>query len=520
MSDKIIKSTLIVSVMTMLSRVLGLLRDMVIMGVFGAGGLTDAFLVAFKIPNFLRRLFAEGAFSQAFVPILSEYKTTASHYEVQVLVRKVAGALLLILSAFTALVVVFAPQVIGVFAFGFMGDEAKFSTATELLRVTFPYLLFITLTAFAGSILQSYEHFAMPAFAPVLLNVCMIIGALYLAPYFDKPIMVLGYAVAVAGILQLVIHFPQLFRRQLLLPPQLGFEHEGVQRILQLMLPAIFGVSVTQINLLFNSVFASFLQNGSVSWLYTAERLSELPLGLIGVAIGTVILPSLSASQTNADRKAFSTTLDWATRLVVLVGLPASVAMFMISDILVQALFMRGEFGRHDAYMSGLALQGLAGGILGFMLIKVFAPAFFARQESKLPVKIGMIAIVANIVFSLLFMVVFEKMHIAPHAGLAFANTLSSLLNAGLLYFYLHHHRIFRLGSHWKPLFIQLVLANIVMALALWQMVQYFPSDASQLARLLALAGICIGGALVYAVSLLLTGFRVNQLKPTIKIID
>lgn len=517
MSEQLAKSTLIVSSMTMLSRILGLVRDIVIMSVFGAGGMTDAFLVAFKLPNFLRRLFSEGAFSQAFVPVLTEYKNTSTHQDVRILISQMTGVLLLILSALTALVVAFAPQVIGVFAFGFDPTSEKFTTATDLLRVTFPYLLLVTLTAFAGSILQSYNRFAISAFAPVLLNVCMIIGAIYVAPCFskqlDKPIMALGYAVAVAGLLQLIIHFPQLFQQKLLASPAINFRHEGVQRILRLMLPAIFGVSVTQINMLFNSVFASMLPDGSVSWLYTAERMSELPLGLIGVAIGTVILPNLSANATENDSKAFGATLDWATRMVVLVGLPASIALILLGDVVMQALFLHGEFTLNDALMSGQALQGMAGGILGFMLIKVFAPAFFARQDSRLPVKIGVIAIIANIIFSLIFMAIFKHFNIAPHVGLAIANTLASFVNAGLLYFYLHQQGIFRFGSHWKRLALQFGTANGAMALALWQMVQLFPTAGSQSMRLLALAGICIGGALVYGTVLLLTGFRLKNLQ-------
>lgn len=511
MPQQLAKSTLIVSSFTMLSRLLGLLRDVVIMSVFGAGGMTDAFLVAFKLPNFLRRLFSEGAFSQAFVPVLTEYKNSSNHQDVRVLISQMTGALLLILSALTALVVVFAPHVIGVFALGFDPTSEKFSTATDLLRVTFPYLLLVTLTAFAGSILQSYQRFAVSAFAPVLLNVCMIIGALYIAPLFNKPIMALGYAVAGAGVLQLIIHFPQLFRQKLLVRPRMNFQHDGVKKILRLMLPAIFGVSVTQINMLLNSVFASTLPDGSVSWLYTAERMSELPLGLIGVAIGTVILPSLSANVT--DNKEFGATLDWATRLVVLVGLPASLALLLISNVLMQALFLRGEFTLNDAHMSGQALQGLAGGILGFMLIKVFAPAFFARQDSRLPVKIGVIAILANVIFSLVFMAVFKNINLAPHTGLALANTLASLVNAGLLYFYLHRQGIFRLGSHWKKLALQFGVANGAMALALWQMIGFFPPNGSQLLKLLALAGICVGGSVVYGVVLWLAGFRLKDLK-------
>ncbi len=369
--------------MTMLSRILGLVRDMVLMGVFGAGGLMDAFLVAFKIPNFLRRLFAEGAFSQAFVPILTEYKETRSFNEVQLLISRVSGVLSSILLVLTVVVILLAPQVVYVFAPGFAGDTTKFNAATELLRLTFPYLLFISMTAFFGSILQSYGRFAAPAFAPVLLNLCMIGGALLVSPLLDKPIMALGYAVALSGLLQLLLQLPQLWQQKLLVPPSLGFGDEGVRRILKLMLPAIFGVSVTQINLLLSTVFASLMIAGSVSWMYAAERLSELPLGLIGVAIGTVILPSLSSSRAKSDHDTFKKTMDWAARLIIVIGLPASLAMFVLSDVLMDALFVRGQFTHQDALMSGVALKALSGGILGFMLIKIFAPAFFCRSRHQ-----------------------------------------------------------------------------------------------------------------------------------------
>lgn len=513
MASRLFRSTMIVSSMTMLSRIMGLVRDMIVMAVFGAGGLMDAFLVAFKIPNFLRRLFAEGAFSQAFVPVLSEYKTKYHLTEVQILISRVSGALTLILSLLTVIVITFAPYVITLFAPGFSNDSEKFHTATDLLRLTFPYLLFISLTAFAGSILQSYQRFAMPAFAPVLLNLCMIGGALILAPMMSKPIMALGYAVAVSGILQLFIQLPQLYSQKLLVMPKIDFQHEGVKRILALMLPAIFGVSVTQINLLLNTVFASLMQTGSVSWLYAAERMSELPLGLIGVAIGTVILPSLSASRAKGDDVEFRKTLDWASRLIVLVGLPASIAMFMISDVLMMSLFMRGEFGMNDALMAGLALKSMAGGILGFMLIKIFAPAFFARQDTKTPVKIGIASVFANMIFSASFIGLFYLLGISLHAGLALATTGASVVNAGLLYYFLHKRDIFRFGSHWKKLMAQFLFANVCMGVALWFAVELFPSDAGQWQRIFALLLICVVGAVVYGIALLATGFRPHHLK-------
>ncbi|WP_230661202.1 murein biosynthesis integral membrane protein MurJ [Psychrobacter sp. I-STPA10] len=511
--SRLFRSTMVVSTMTMLSRILGLVRDMVLMSVFGAGGLMDAFLVAFKIPNFLRRLFAEGAFSQAFVPVLSEYKERFNLVEVQILISRTSGALLLILSLLTAIVIIASPWVITLFAPGFADNPVQFNTASELLRLTFPYLLFISMTAFAGSILQSYGRFAAPAFAPVLLNLCMIGAALIVAPMLDTPIMALGYAVAAAGLLQLLIQLPQLWQQRLLVAPKVDFKHEGVKRILRLILPAIFGVSVTQINLLLNTILASLMMSGSVSWLYAAERLSELPLGLIGVAIGTVILPSLSASEAKKDDVSFKKTLDWAARLIILVGIPAATAMFMLSDVLMQALFMRGEFKLIDAGMSGLALRSMAGGILGFMLIKIFAPAFFARQDIKTPVKIGVISVVANMIFSLIFIGLFYLIDLPLHGGLALATTGASFVNAGLLYYFLQKKGIFRFEAHWKKMLGQFMLSNIAMVTALYFALPYFPTHGAQWQRIIALLIICVLGAVVYGVVLLATGFRPRQLK-------
>jgi putative peptidoglycan lipid II flippase len=497
--SRLFRSTMVVSSMTMLSRILGLVRDIVLLSVFGAGGLMDAFLVAFKIPNFLRRLFAEGAFSQAFVPVLSEYKEKYSLQQVQILVSRTSGALLLILSMLTVVVMLMAPWVVTLFAPGFADQPDKFAITAELLRLTFPYLLFISMTAFASGILQSYGRFAAPAFAPVLLNLCMIGAALVFSPMFETPIMALGYAVAIAGLLQLLIQLPQLSQQKLLVLPKIDFQHEGVKRILKLMLPAIFGVSL--------------MIGGSVSWLYAAERMSELPLGLIGVAIGTVILPSLSKSEAQKDDVTFKKTIDWAARLIVVVGLPAAAALFMLSDVLMQALFLRGEFTMRDAQMSSLALRSMAGGILGFMLIKVFAPAFFARQDIRTPVKIGIISVFANMVFSVIFIGIFYLLEIPLHGGLALATTGASFVNAGLLYYFLHKRDIFRFGSHWKKLFAQFVMATSAMVGVLYVMLPYFPTGEVQWQRLVALLIMCSVGAAVYGVVLLASGFRPHQLK-------
>lgn len=508
------RSTFIVSAMTMLSRVLGLVRDMVLLNVFGAGKDFDTFVVAFRIPNFFRRLFAEGAFSQAFIPVLTEYKTTKLHAEVQILISRVFGCLLTVMSLLTLFCMIAAPVILYVYAPGFHNDPAKFDLAVDMFRLTIPYLMFMSLTAFASSILNSYGSFASPAFSPVLLNVAMIAGAWWLAPHMATPIMALGWAVVAAGVLQLAIQIPELWNKKLLIPPKIDFKHEGVDRILKLMLPALFGVSVTQINLLLNTIWASFMQDGSVSWLYSAERMTELPLGLIGVAIGTVILPSLSVSKAEQDQAKFRRMLDWAARVIFLVGIPASIALFMLSTPIIQALFQHGAFDARDTQMTAMALQCMSGGVLAFMLIKVFAPGFYAIQDTKTPVRVGLMAVAANAILNVIFIGFFKLIDWqAEHMALAIASSGSALVNAGMLYFYLHKKDIFRFGAHWKKLFIQYAIANAVMIVALWIGLTWYKGDVSQWIRILEVVGLCVLGVFAYAVALLATGFRPRHLK-------
>ncbi|RZG76970.1 murein biosynthesis integral membrane protein MurJ [Acinetobacter sp. WCHAc060025] len=508
------RSTFIVSAMTMLSRVLGLVRDMVLLNVFGAGKDFDTFVVAFRIPNFFRRLFAEGAFSQAFIPVLTEYKTTKLHAEVQILISRVFGCLLTVMSLLTLFCMIAAPVILYVYAPGFHNDPAKFDLAVDMFRLTIPYLMFMSLTAFASSILNSYGSFASPAFSPVLLNVAMIAGAWWLAPHMATPIMALGWAVVAAGVLQLAIQIPELWNKKLLIPPKIDFKHEGVDRILKLMLPALFGVSVTQINLLLNTIWASFMQDGSVSWLYSAERMTELPLGLIGVAIGTVILPSLSVSKAEQDQAKFRRMLDWAARVIFLVGIPASIALFMLSTPIIQALFQHGAFDARDTQMTAMALQCMSGGVLAFMLIKVFAPGFYAIQDTKTPVRVGLMAVAANAILNVIFIGIFKLIDWqAEHMALAIASSGSALVNAGMLYFYLHKKDIFRFGAHWKKLFIQYAIANAVMIVALWIGLTWYKGDVSQWIRILEVVGLCVLGVFAYAVALLVTGFRPRHLK-------
>ncbi|MBF7688809.1 murein biosynthesis integral membrane protein MurJ [Acinetobacter rathckeae] len=509
------RSTFVVSAMTMLSRILGLVRDMVLLNVFGAGKEFDVFVVAFRIPNFFRRLFAEGAFSQAFIPVLTEYKTERIHAEVQILISRVFGCLLMLMSTITLLAMLVAPAIIYIYAPGFHDHPEKFAQAVGMFRLTIPYLLFMSLTAFASSILNSYESFFSPAFSPVLLNVAMIAGAWWLSPHMETPIMSLGWAVIAAGMVQLAIQIPELWRKKLLITPKVDFKHDGVQKILKLMLPALFGVSVTQINLLLNTIWASFMQDGSVSWLYSAERMTELPLGLIGVAIGTVILPSLSARHAEQDTEKFKAMIDWAARVIILVGVPASLALFMLSTPIIQSLFQHGEFSVRDTHMTALALQSMSGGVLAFMLIKVFAPGFYAQQDTKTPVRVGLIAVATNALSNVVFITLFKYLdwH-APHMALGISSSLSALANAGLLYYFLHTRGIFRFGSHWKKIALQYAVANIAMVIALLCGLHFYDGTLSQWIRIAEVIGLCVVGVVAYSVALLLSGFRPRHLRP------
>lgn len=458
--SSLLRSSGVVSVMTLLSRVFGLVRDVVVAALFGASSGADAFFVAFKIPNFFRRLFAEGAFSQAFVPVLSEYRSRNSDKDVRALADSVAGVLGMILLVLTILAVASSEALTWLFAPGFADDANKFGLASEMLRITFPYLMMISLTALAGSILNSYGYFAVPAFTPVLLNLVLISAALWLTPWFSEPIIGLAWGVFIAGLVQLFFQFPFLMRMGLLPRPRLDYRHEGVRRIFRLMLPALFGVSVSQLNLLLDTILASFLQTGSISWLYYSDRLAELPLGVIGIAIATVILPSLSRKHADQSSQAFSDTMDWALRMVILIGVPAATALIVLAEPLVTTIFYYGEMTRFDVMMASASLRAYALGLLAFMLIKVLAPGYFARQDMKTPVRIGIYAMAANMVFNLLLIWHLE------HVGLALATALSSWLNAYWLYRGLRQADIFRPAVGWGMFVARIVLASVIMACA------------------------------------------------------
>ena len=460
----LLKSTAVVGAMTTLSRVLGLLRDMVIARYFGAGAGTDAFFIAFKIPNFMRRLFAEGAFSQAFVPVLSEYKTRREHAEVRDLAGQVMGTLGTVLFLLTVVGVLAAPLLVAIFAPGFLDEPARFDLTTQMLRITFPYLLFISLTALVGGILNSYGRFAVPAFTPVLLNVCLIGVAIWVSPHFAQPVVALAWGVLVAGVAQLGFQLPFVWRLGLLSRPRWGWGNAGVKRIGRLMLPAIFGSSVAQINLLFDTLIASFLVAGSVSWLYYSDRLVEFPLGVFGIALATVILPSLSQKHASASTEEFARTLDWALRWVVTIGAPATVGLFMLAGPLLVTLFHYGEFNTADTEMARLSLMAYSLGLLGFIAVKVLAPGYYARQDTKTPVRIGIIAMVTNMVFNVAFVVPMVMLDVpGPHSGLALATSGSAFLNAGLLFRGLRRAGVLQLQPGWTLLLLRVAVACAAM---------------------------------------------------------
>ena len=506
----LLRSSAVVGIMTMISRVLGLIRDVVVAGYFGASGASDAFFVAFKIPNFLRRLFAEGAFAQAFVPVLSEYRSQRDLTAVQFLVNRTAGSLGSVLLLVTLVGSLGSPLLAMLFAPGFyMSGSESFGLAADMLRITFPYLMLISLTAFCGAILNSYERFAVPAFTPVLLNLCLIGSAVYLSPMFDPPIMALAWGVLMAGTVQLLFQLPFLARLRLLPVPQAGWKDEGVRRILKLMLPALFGVSVAQINLLLDTVLASFLQTGSVSWLYYSDRLAELPLGVFGIAIATVILPSLSRKHAEKSGEEFAKMLDWAVRMVLLIGIPSAVALILLAEPLLTTLFHYGEMTDRDVSMAAMSLRAYGLGLLAFMLIKVLAPGYFSRQDTKTPVKIAVKAMVANMVFNLIL--IFPL----AHAGLALATALSAFMNAGWLLHGLIKQGVFKWQTGWLRWSMQLLFANALMAVVI---LLFAPVASDWLSaglwqRVEWMFLLVAGAVLVYCVSLILSGVRIRHLR-------
>ena len=514
--SRLLRSGAVISAMTMISRVLGLLRDMIVARYFPVDGATDAFFVAFKIPNLLRRLFAEGAFSLAFVPVLSEYKEKRDRESLRDLIDHVSGALGAVLLVITVLGIIAAPVLIWVFAPGFDSKpDARPDLAAEMLRITFPYILFISLTAFVSGILNTFHKFAIPAFTPTLLNVVMIAAAIWGAPYFDEPVLALAWGVFFAGIAQLVFQLPTLARLGLL--PRFRFKrvHEGVSRILRLMIPALFGSSVAQINLLINTVIASFLAVGSISWLYYSDRFVELPLAIFGVALGTVILPKLSSDHAKADAGEFRHTMDWALRLAVLISLPATLGLMLLAEPILATVMMYGKFGWQDVEMSALSLTTYAFGLTAFILVKVLAPGFYSRQDTKTPVRIGIYSMFANMGLNVLIVL---PWHLSgtpgAHAGLALATALAAYLNAGMLFMTLRQQQIFDPDRGWSGYLLRIAAACLVMGGLLFAVM---PADgwwqnAVVWQRVTWLVGLIVLALVSYFATLRLLGMPLKQM--------
>ncbi len=507
----LLKSSAVVSTMTMLSRVLGLARDVVVAIFVGATANADAFFIAFKVPNFLRRLFAEGAFSQAFVPVLAEYREAGPEAAVKALIDSVAGVLGGSLILLTGLVVMAAPVVTAIFAPGFWWNHPeKYTLTVELIRITYPYLFLISMTGFCGAILNSYGRFAVPAFTPVLLNLSLIGAALFASPWFADPVYALAWGVFMAGVIQLLFQLPFLYKLELVPRPQWDTRHPGVRQIATLMVPALFGVSVSQINLLLDTVLASFLPTGSVSWLYYSDRLTELPLGVFGIAIATVILPRLSRLQATASAHKYSETLDWAMRGVLIVALPSAVALVLLAAPIITTLFQYGEMSPGDVRMASYSLQAYSVGLLAFMLVKVLAPGFYARQDMATPVRIGIIAMVSNMILNIALAAPLYLFFNLGHVGLALATSLSAWMNAGMLLRGLRRIDVLSFQPGWGPFLLRLGTSTLLMALVLWWLLP----DAAGWAgwnwwqRAMELAILVAAGLLTYVTSHLLLGTR------------
>ncbi len=518
MSKRLLKSGLIVSMMTLISRVLGLVRDIVVANLMGAGASADVFFFANKIPNFLRRLFAEGAFSQSFVPVLTEYQALEDSDKTRQLIAKVSGTLGVLVSIVTLLGVLGSGVVTALFGAGWFIDwlnggpsAHKFELASLLLKITFPYLWFVTFVALSGSILNTLGKFAVSSFTPVFLNVMIIGSALVIAPNLSQPEVGLAIGVFLGGLVQFLFQIPFLIKEGVLVKPQWGWNDPGVKKIRLLMLPALFGVSVSQINLLLDTFIASFLETGSISWLYYSDRLLEFPLGLFGIAIATVILPALSKKHVDSHSEGFRETMDWGVRMVLLLGVPAMLGLMVLAKPMLMVLFMRGEFSAQDVQQASVSLFAYASGLLNFMLIKVLAPGYYSRQDTKTPVKYGIIAMVSNMGFNVIFA------YFYGYVGLAMATALSALVNMSLLYRGLHMTNVYKISISTILFVLKLSACGAMMVFVIqWQLQDMsvwlswsFVERAMKLAMLIGLGGV------TYLISALLFGIRIKHVSPS-----
>ena len=512
----LLRSTAVFSAMTLLSRVAGLVRDLVQASLFGAGPAVSAFVVAYRIPNYLRRVFAEGSFSSAFVPVLSELRQKGDEAALRDFLDHVAGALLAVVLAITGLGMLFAPWIARLFLLFAGKDSEQVAMTAEMLRITFPYLAFISMTALSGSVLNSFRQFGLPAFTPVLHNLGVIFAMLVLARYFEVPEFALAWGVFLAGLLQLLLLWPALGRLGLRPRMKLDFKHEGVRRVFTLMLPTIFSSSVSQLNLLVGTMFASLLVVNAQSWLYYTDRLVEFPLGMFGVAIGTVILPHLSRRHADTDAAGYSHALDWGLRLTTLVGVPAALGLALLAEPLSSTLFYRGAFTLHDTRMVAISVTAMSVGVLPFMLTKVLLPAFYARQDTRTPMRAAIQTVFFNIGLTILLVTPLWKLGVvAAHAGIALATALAGIVNAALLWRSLRQAGLYKPEAGWRKLAIQIGLGCILMSLAVLA-IRHAVGDWNELRWLQRLAWLLVAvaaGAAAYGIGLLVAGLRPKHLR-------
>ncbi len=495
--------------MTMLSRVTGLLRELLIARAFGASGFTDAFFVAFRIPNLLRRLFAEGAFSQAFVPILAEYANKKGADPAKELIDKVATALMWTLLFITVTGIVAAPVVVWLVATGLDGNSEIFDLSVLMTRIMFPYILFMSLVALAGGVLNTWREFRIPAITPVLLNVSFIVASLFVAPFLSQPVLALAGAVFVGGFLQLAIQIPALKKIGMLPRVSLNvvevFRDAGVQRIIKQMIPAVFAVSVAQISLMINTNIASRLVHGSVSWISYADRLMEFPNALLGIALGTILLPSLSKAHANNDEREYSSLMDWGLRLTFMLAMPASVLLITLAVPFTATLFNYGKFNAVDVNMTAYAVIAYGIGLIGLIVVRILAPGFYAKQDIRTPVKIAVFVLVLTQLMNLFFVPVFA------HAGLALSIGIGACGNATILFYMLRKKGIYRPEQGWRVFFLKLAVALVLLAFVSVWVASYFDWIGMQVHpfhRIGALAIVMIVCGVVYFGALLLLGFR------------
>lgn len=512
-NNSLVKSSYIVGGMTFISRISGFLRDIIFANIFGASSSTDAFFVAFKIPNFFRRLFAEGAFIQSFVPVLNDYKVK-NPPELKNFISYVQGNLALILLIIVIIGILFSDTIINIFAPGFTMDDPRYTLASEMLKITFPYLLFISLTAMAAGIFNTFNQFLLPSVTPVVLNLSLIVSAIFITDFFNEPIVALAYGVLIAGLLQYMIQLPSLYKLNLLVVPKIGFEFDGVNKVIKLMLPVMLGTAVIQINLIIDSIIASMLTAGSISWLYYSDRLVEFPLGIFGIAIATVILPALSRKFSSSNILEYKSMLNDSLNIAILFSLPAMIGLIVLSNLIITSLFQYGNFTINDTTMSALSLVAYSIGLPAFILMKILLTGFFSRQDTRTPVKYAIIAVIFNIIMNIGVLMYYRQSgFIGAHALLALATSLSAWIQVWLLYNNLKRDKFIINNIFFSIDTLRSVLSCLIMVTMLLYSISYItnPEKLDYYMRGMALIGFIFLGGFIYSLSMYIFGHKIKK---------